>query len=208
MIKVLFALAVISIGGAAQAGPFGVDMQSFNPVSAGCKQLPKAPDLYECPPSAIPGAISPFKFYEISWAPSSGVCHIAAFFPNPNGRVVSGNYAAEVQDIVSALMEKYGQPNDNIGAATNVEDWGASVKLSWNDPTPELNAIILNHYSIGYQLAHVKDRELPSLSNYEASLSIYYINGEFNACESAAWNVLNTPEARPTARSRDLESGL
>lgn len=208
MKKLLFMLVVILVGGTVQAGPFGVDMQSFNPVSAGCKQLPKAPDLYECPASAIPGAISPFKFYGVSWAPSAGVCHIAAFFPNPNGRVVSGNYAAEVQDIVSALIEKYGQPNDSIMAATNVEDWGDSVKLSWNDPTPELTAIILNHYSIGYQPAQVKNRELPSLANYEASLSVYYRKGEFDACESEAWKLLSTPESRPTARSRDLESGL
>lgn len=205
--KVFFALMAMLASGMAQAGPFGIDMQSFDPVSAGCSKLAKSLDKYECPVSAIPRPIAPFTLYGMSWAPSAGVCHVAAYFPNPRGKTIDDSYAADIQDVVSALIGKYGQPDSNIGAATDVRDWGDNVKLSWEVPSLELTALILNYYSTA-ELASEKEKQLPSLANYEASLSVYYRRGEFDDCQKAAWKALNTPESQPTARSRELEGGL
>ena len=188
--------------GASFAGPFGIDMNTFNPVAAGCAAVPGQPARYECHPNTIPGAIPPFESYGAVWSQGIGLCHFTAIVPNPNGRTITNEYEEKISSVMSALISNYGDRYSSANAPADIGSWWIDVMFSWRtDPSNGFTDIIVNYYDR-------MDANYPSLQPFDAGLQVSYRRIIFTDCIMEAARELNRIENSLHAPNESLTNGL
>ena len=105
----LLAAAYISFSHSAIAGPFGLDVESFNPVAGKCEL--KQPNLYSC---NVPKPHPDIESYIVKFVENVGICLIKGISEDIPDSRYGIDTKSKTDEIAAQLTPKYGKNTEFI----------------------------------------------------------------------------------------------